>query len=131
MTHKRCVLQRVSLGALTDFTVGFGMRQGIIGVKLTFFLLTVSLICLSASSKLITTKLSTRKFKFTPILLFHRSIGLFIHFIYSFQSIHSNINIKKNTNKARLEDRECFKKQNLSILPLHVALHQIPLKCTS
>ena len=38
LTHEGCVLQRVSLGALSDVTVVFGMRQSI-GVSLTSTLL--------------------------------------------------------------------------------------------
>ena len=33
LTHKGCVLQRVSLGALSDVTVVLGMRQSIVGAE--------------------------------------------------------------------------------------------------
>ena len=36
--------------------------------------------------------------------------------VYSFQFIQSNINIEKHTNKARLEDRECYIYNDNSII---------------
>ena len=51
-----------------------------------------------------------------PLTYINYSAPLTYILIYSFQFIQSNINIEKYTNKARLEDRECYK-ENLSILP--------------
>ena len=43
LTHKGCVLQRVSLGALSDVTVVLGMRQSIETVNTSSLILTISI----------------------------------------------------------------------------------------